>query len=106
MLLFLGSQDLKHKPATVVGEAVNNLVAETKRVWPNGKVILSTVLPSKSIIERERRKLNEFLRCLVSRNDDVYLVDLANDVNFIDESGKLERSIKSVVGPILDLTNA
>ena len=101
VLFFLGSQDLQYKPATVVGEAVSNLVAETKRVWPNVNVILSTVLPSKSIIERERRTLNDFVRCLVSRNADVHLVDLANDVNFVDEHGKLERSIKSVVAPIL-----
>ena len=46
VLFFLGSQDLQYKSATVVGEAVSNLVAETKRVWPNVKVILSTVLPS------------------------------------------------------------
>ena len=90
----------------MVGEEVSNLVAETKLIWPNVKVILPTVLPSKSIIERERRTLNDVLRCLVLRNDDVYFVDLAKDVQFKDEHGKLERSIKSVVAPILDLTSA
>ena len=106
VLFFLGSKDLQHKPATVVGEAVRNLLVDTKRVWPNAKIILSTVSPATNIFEIERRTLNEFLRHIVSQHVDVYLVDFGNDINLTNENGRLEQHIKSVITPILEMANA
>ena len=106
VLFFLGSKDLQHKPATVVGEAVRNLLVDTKRVWPNAKIILSTVSPATNIFEIERRTLNEFLRHIVSQHVDVYLVDFGNDISFTNEYRRLEQHIKSVITPILEMANA
>ena len=46
------------------------------------------------------------MRHIVSQHVDVYLVDFGNDINFTNENGRLEQHIKSVITPIIEMTNA